>query len=74
MKSTPKSASGRVGGCRMLPLIDPCPRGSYMSNVRRSSELSMNHCRRSAMVAPGMTPTPPVTTRVGMPSVWESTA
>ncbi|GAA3429228.1 hypothetical protein GCM10018953_64120 [Streptosporangium nondiastaticum] len=26
------------------------------------------------MVAPGMTPTPPVTTRVGMPSVWESTA
>ncbi|GAA1680228.1 hypothetical protein GCM10009830_29060 [Glycomyces endophyticus] len=26
------------------------------------------------MVAPGMTPTPPVTTRVGMPSVCESTA
>ncbi len=34
----------------------------------------MNHSRRSAMLAPGSTPTPPVTTRVGIPSVWESTA
>lgn len=35
---------------------------------------SMKYVRRSAMVAPGMTPTPPVMTRVGMPSVCESTA
>ena len=34
----------------------------------------MKYRRRSNMVAPGMTPTPPTTTRVGMPSVWESTA
>ncbi len=26
------------------------------------------------MVSPGMVPMPPVMTRVGMPSVWESTA
>jgi hypothetical protein len=26
------------------------------------------------MLAPGIVPTPPVITRVGMPSVWESTA
>ena len=29
---------------------------------------------RSSIVAPGIGPTPPVTTRVGMPSVCESTA
>ncbi len=34
----------------------------------------MKYSRRSAMVAPGTTPTPPVTTRVGIPSVCESTA
>jgi hypothetical protein len=34
----------------------------------------MKYRRRSNMVAPGMAPTPPTTTRVGMPSVWESTA
>ncbi len=34
----------------------------------------MKCSRRSAMVVPGITPTPPVITRVGMPSVCESTA
>ena len=34
----------------------------------------MNHRRRSAIDAPGMVGTPPVITRVGMPSVCESTA
>ena len=34
----------------------------------------MKYRRRSAIVAPGIGPTPPVTTRVGMPSVCESTA
>src|SRR5699024_4686631 len=58
----------------MAPDIDACPRGSYISSVRRSSLLSRNHCRRSAIVAPGSTPTPPVITRVGIPSVWQSTA
>ena len=74
MNSTPQSASGRVGGCRIAPLIEPCPRGSHISSVRRSSAFSMNHSRRSAMLAPGITPNPPVITRVGMPSVCESTA
>ncbi|GHI25840.1 hypothetical protein Shyd_72110 [Streptomyces hydrogenans] len=50
------------------------PRGSYMSRVRKESRCSMKCSRFSAMVAPGITPTPPVMTRVGMPSVWESTA
>src|SRR5580693_8202300 len=49
------------------------PRGSYIRNVRSSSLFSTNHWRRSAIVAPGMTPTPPVTTRVGIPSVCDST-
>jgi hypothetical protein len=35
---------------------------------------SMKYRRRSFIVSPGMGPTPPVTTRVGMPSVCESTA
>jgi hypothetical protein len=34
----------------------------------------MKYSRRSFIVAPGTTPTPPVTTRVGIPSVCESTA
>jgi hypothetical protein len=41
MNSTPKSASGRVGGCRIAPLIEACPRGSYISRVRRWSRCSM---------------------------------
>src|SRR6266545_4084572 len=52
----------------------PIVPGSHIRKVRKSSLLSMNHWRRSAMVLPGNTPTPPVITRVGMPSVWESTA
>src|SRR5689334_12631508 len=51
-----------------------CPRGSFISSCRRPSMCSMKCSRRSFMVAPGMVPTPPVTTRVGMPSVCESTA
>ena len=45
-----------------------------MSSVRRSSSCVMKYWRRSAMVAPGMTPTPPTMTLVGIPSVCESTA
>ena len=74
MKSTPKSASGRVGGCRIAPDIAEWPRGSNMSSVRSSSMRSRKYARRSAMLAPGITPMPPVITRVGIPSVWESTA
>ena len=74
MNSTPQSASGRVGGCRIAPLIAPCPRGSRISSSRTSSMLSSNHSLRSSIVAPGSIGTPPVMTRVGMPSVWESTA
>ena len=36
-------------------------------------ELGDDVRRRSTIVSPGITPTPPVTTRVGMPSVCEST-
>jgi hypothetical protein len=74
MNSTPTSASGRVGGCRMAPLIAAWPRGSNMSSLRSPSEFSTNHWRRSNIVAPGSVPTPPTITRVGIPSVCESTA
>src|SRR3954471_3940918 len=39
-----------------------------------SSRRSRKYSRRSFMVAPGTVPIPPVITRVGMPSVCESTA
>src|SRR2546423_5279007 len=74
MTRTPKWASGRVGGWRRLPDIEEWPGGSYIGRVRRSSLWAMTHGRRSAMVLPENPPPPPVTTRVGMPSVWESTA
>ena len=74
MNSTPQSASSRIAGCRMAPLIALWPRGSRMSSRRSPSRFSMNQSRRCAMVFPGITPTPPVMTRVGIPSVWESTA
>src|SRR5579875_202155 len=45
-----------------------------MSRVRSSGRWWMTYWRRSSMVAPGSTPTPEVTTRVGIPSVWLSTA
>ena len=74
MNSTPQSASGRVGGWRIAPDIAEWPRGSRISRSRRSS-ISASKCSlRSSIVAPGIGPTPPVTTRVGIPSVWESTA
>ena len=66
-------AEGVLGGCRIAPDSHPWPRGSHMRKVRRSSEFSMNHSRRSAMDSPGNGPTPPVTTRTGSPSVWAST-
>ena len=74
MKSTPQSASSRVGGCRIAPDIAACPRGSRMSSRRRSSRSASKRSLRSSIVAPGSGPTPPVMTRVGMPSVCESTA
>ena len=74
MKITPQSQSSRVGGCRIAPLIAAWPRGSFTRNCRMWSRCSMKYRRFSFIVAPGTTPTPPVTTRVGMPSVWESTA
>ena len=74
MNSTPQSASGRVGGCRIAPDIAACPRGSRMSRSRRSSSSASKCSLRSSIVAPGIGPTPPVMTRVGIPSVWESTA
>ena len=48
----------------------PCPRGSCIRKVRRSSGTLR---RRSSIVAPGRIPTPSVTTRVGIPSVCDST-
>ena len=74
MNSTPQSASGRVDGCRIAPDIAPWPRGSRISSSRRSSSPASKFSLRSSMLAPGIGPTPPVITRVGMPSVWESTA
>lgn len=43
MKSTPQWASGTVGGWRIAPESVPCPRGSFIRNVRRWSECAMNH-------------------------------
>ena len=43
MKSTPQSASSRVGGWRIAPDIAPCPRGSRISSRRRSS-ISASKC------------------------------
>jgi hypothetical protein len=63
-----------VDGWRIAPLIAECPRGSFISNRLTSSRCSRKYRRRSFMVAPGMVPMPPVITRVGMPSVCESTA
>jgi hypothetical protein len=74
MKRTPQSASGRVGGCKIDPDIAACPRGSRISSSRRSSISRSKWSLRSSMLAPGIGPTPPVMTRSGMPSVWESTA
>ena len=34
MNTTPQSASARVGGCRIAPLIAEWPRGSYISSLR----------------------------------------
>ena len=73
MNRTPQSASGRVGGCRIAPDIAPWPRGSRISSSRRSSSSASKCSLRSSIVAPGTGPTPPVMTRVGIPSVWEST-
>ena len=74
MNSTPQSASSRVGGWRIAPDIAPCPRGSCISS-RRTSSSSVSKCSlRSSIVSPGSAGIPPVITRVGMPSVCESTA
>ncbi len=37
MNSTPKSQSGRVGGCRIAPDIAEWPRGSHINSVRSPS-------------------------------------
>jgi len=72
--STPQSASGRVAGCRNAPDIAEWPRGSRISSSRRSSRWRSKYSRRSCIESPGSGPRPPVITRVGIPSVWESTA
>ena len=65
---------GPVGGCRNAPDMAECPRGSRINSSRRWSRCSSKYSRRSCIVAPGIGPSPPVMTRVGIPSVWESTA
>jgi hypothetical protein len=74
MNSTPQSASSRVGGWRIAPDIAACPRGSFISSSRTWSRCCSKYSLRSSIDAPGITGTPPVMTRVGMPSVCESTA
>ena len=64
----------RVGGWRIAPDIAACPRGSRMSSSRRSSISASKWSLRSSIVVPGIGSTPAVTTRVGIPSVCESTA
>ena len=74
MKSTPQSASGSIGGSRIAPDMAACPRGSHISSVRMWSRLRVKYSRRSSIVGPGIPGSPPSTTRVAIPSVWESTA
>ena len=74
MKSTPQSASWRSGRLQDRADIAPWPRGSRISSSRSSSSSASKWSLRSSIVAPGIGPTPPVMTRVGIPSVWESTA
>ena len=70
---TEKSASSLVGGSRRTEHIRPEPRGSKFSRRRSASSLSWSHWFLSSSVLPGGTGTPPTITRVGFPSVWEST-
>lgn len=71
--TTPQSASGRVGFCKIAPLMALCPRGSNINHWRQKSMCSMKCRRFSNIVAPGISPMPEVTTRVGIPSVCVST-
>src|SRR5215217_1454039 len=71
---TPRSTPGTVGGRSTAATITVCPRGSKTSILRRWSNLSLTYRCFSNMVSPGTGAKPPVMTRVGMPSVWESTA
>src|SRR5206468_4168637 len=64
----------RVGGCRIAPLIAGWPRGSSIRKCRRWSRCAMKCRRFSFIVSPGIGPMPSTTTRVGIPSVWESIA
>ena len=72
--TTPQSASSRHGVCRIAPDMAPWPRGSFMSIWRISSCSRSKRSLRSSIVSPGNWPTPSTMTRVGIPSVWESTA
>ena len=56
-------------GWRIAPDIAPWPRGSCIRSVRIQSRSRSKRSLRSSIVSPGSTPTPPVITRVGIPSV-----
>ncbi len=71
--TTPASEPGSTGGVSSAPTTAAWPRGSQTTARRSSSWRRRSSSRRSAMVAPATSPQPSTTTRVGSPSVWEST-
>lgn len=71
-RKAPRNPPGLTGGVRIAPNISRWPRGSRMRNRRMSSALCRTYACFSAMVAPGMGGTPPVTIRVGSPHVCVS--
>src|SRR5262252_3890644 len=69
----PECAPGVTGGVSSAPTIAAWPRGSQTTPRRKWSALRRKSSRRSAIVAPAGCGQPSTITRVGSPSVWEST-
>ena len=72
MKIKAKSASSFVGGNKNAPNISWCPRGSNITDLRRSSKLSIRYCFFSTISLPGIFGTPAVTKRAASPAVCVS--
>ena len=74
MKITPQSASGARRGLQDRPRHRAVAARLAHQQLAQLVHLVSKWSLRSSIVAPGIGPMPPVMTRVGIPSVWESTA
>ena len=72
MKKSPNWAPGVTGSVMIAISKLRWPRGSRQSPVRTWSRCSWNQRRFSPIVAPGIRPSPLVTSRIPMPAVWKS--